>query len=259
MQKVVIIGAGNVAHHLGVAIKNAGLDILQVYSRTIESARSLGAKLKVDFISDSSQISEKADLYLVAVKDAHIKTIVAKLNMVGGVIAHTSGSISMNELSNSGKNSIGVFYPLQTFTISRTPNISEVPFFIEATSTTFSNQLIQLASVISDNVSLATSEERKKMHVAAVMVNNFTNHILLHAKKYSDENDIDFNHFLPLLSETVNKLASNTPFDAQTGPARRGDSKTVSDHINLLEGKTKEIYTLLSESIKQTYSKNDEL
>ena len=74
MKKVVVIGAGNVAHHLGVSIKKAGLDILQVYSRTIDSARSLGAKLNADFINDISKISEKADLYLIAVKDAHIKT-----------------------------------------------------------------------------------------------------------------------------------------------------------------------------------------
>lgn len=252
IQKVSIVGHGNVGHHLAIQLSKVGIEVTHIGARNHDNAKVLAEKTNAQ-VTDLNALPLDQPV-LVCVPDDAIASVLSQIDL-SIEVAYTSGSVRLNDLPQ--RENLGVFYPLQTFTISRTPNIAEVPFFIEATTTAFSNQLVQLASTISDNVSLATSEERKKMHVAAVMVNNFTNHILHQAKKYSDENDIDFKHFLPLLSETVNKLDSDSPFDAQTGPARRGDSQTISNHVDLLEGKTKEIYTLLSESIKQTYSKND--
>jgi thioredoxin reductase len=49
MMKIVLIGAGNVATHLGIALQKAGCLILQVYSRTEESASALADRLLVDY------------------------------------------------------------------------------------------------------------------------------------------------------------------------------------------------------------------
>ena len=148
---------------------------------------------------------------------------------------------------------LGVFYPLQTFTKNRIVNMKEVPFFIEATNKRFGDLLVDLASVISDNVNIATSEERSKLHLAAVFVNNFTNHILHQAKMYSDDNDVNFSHLMPLLSETIHKVKNHNPKDVQTGPAKRGDEQTIRHQMKNLEGDALAIYTLLTDSIKKTH------
>ena len=259
MKKVVVIGAGNVAHHLGVSIKNAGLDILQVYSRTIESARSLGSKLNADFISDISQISKKADLYLIAVKDAHIKTIVTKLNQVNGVIVHTSGSIAMNELSNSGKNAIGVLYPLQTF--SKTVELchSIYPICVEANTAETEKMLCGLAGKIVGvkNVYLLNSNQRKAVHVAAVFACNFSNHMHVIAEKLLEKEDMDYGLLSTLIQETSEKLLKNKPSASQTGPAKRNDQEVINDHLQFLANDpgSMELYQMITNSIIENHPK----
>lgn len=252
--KISIIGSGNVGHHLAKELSKVGVEVTHISGHNAQSDLELANVIGAGICTIENL--PKNQLAIVCVRDEAIGEI---LNQLDESIpaAYTSGSIQINNLPE--RKDLGVFYPLQTFTKDRELKISEVPFFIEATNTDFSNRLIKLASTISDNVNLASSAERKNMHVAAVMVNNFTNHILHQAKTYSDEHNIDFNHLLPLLNETVNKLKSDTPFDAQTGPARRGDQQTIEDHIKSLEGSSKEIYKLISDSIKRTYPKNDEL
>lgn len=250
IHKISIVGHGNVGHHLAIELSKAGIMVTHIGARNQSNAQNLAQIIEAEICSIENLPLDQP--VLLCVPDDEIKTVLRLINKSISV-AYTSGSVHLKDLPQ--RENLGVFYPLQTFTTTRTPNMAEVPFFIESTTRLFQDQLVQLAGSISDRVNLATSEERKKMHVVAVMVNNFTNHILYNANKYSDENKIDFNHFLPLLSETVNKLEYDSPYDAQTGPARRGDNQTIQNHIEMLNGKTKEIYILLSESIKQTYSK----
>ncbi|NRA13239.1 MAG: DUF2520 domain-containing protein [Crocinitomicaceae bacterium] len=249
-----IIGSGNVGHHLAKELSKVGVSVTHISGHNTKSDSGLANEIGAE-VCEIEKLP-KDQLVLICVRDEAINEVLEQLdNSIPA--AYTSGSIQLNDLPE--RTDLGVFYPLQTFTKGRELNISQVPFFIEATNTDFSNRLMKLASEISENVNLASSTERKNMHVAAVMVNNFTNHILHEAKTYSDEHNIDFKHFLPLLNETVNKLKSDTPYDAQTGPARRGDQQTIEDHLNSLEGLSKEIYKLISDSIKRTYPKNDEL
>jgi len=252
IQKVSIIGHGNVGHHLTIELVKAGIDVTHISSRSVSSINDISNKINA--IACEIEDLPNNQLAIICVPDDTIKQVLGRLNNVIPA-AYTSGAVQIEDLPQ--RESLGVFYPLQTFTKSKPLNMREVPFFIEATSTTFSNELVQLATTISDNVQLATSEERKKLHVAAVMVNNFTNHIFQLAKEFSDNQDISFDHLLPLIKETVNKLDSQSPFDAQTGPARRGDNQTIQDHIDSLEGTTKDIYVLLTNSIQNTYSNND--
>lgn len=252
IQKVSIIGHGNVGHHLAIELAKVGVDVSHISGRNIASSKEFANQIG----ATACEIEDLPDneLAIICVPDDAIAEVLNQLKSTTPA-AYTSGAVQIEDLPQ--RENLGVFYPLQTFTKSNALSIREVPFFIEATNTSFANGLMQLATRISDNVQLATSEERKKMHVAAVMVNNFTNHILHLAKKYSEENDINFDHLLPLLSETVQKLDSQSPYDAQTGPARRGDDQTIKEHIDSLDGITKEIYLSLTESIKQTYSSDD--
>ena len=62
--RIVLIGSGNLATNLGVALKNAGHQIVQVYSRTMEHARELATRLGAVPTHQIEQVSDNADVYI---------------------------------------------------------------------------------------------------------------------------------------------------------------------------------------------------
>lgn len=117
--KIVLIGAGNVATHLGIALQKAGCLILQVYSRTEESASALAARLSVDYTIVPDEIRRDADLYIVALKDAVLRQLAPVLvkGREQALFVHTAGSMSMDLWKGLVKR-YGVLYPMQTLASS---------------------------------------------------------------------------------------------------------------------------------------------
>ena len=247
IQNISIVGSGNVAYHLGIALKNSGLNINSIYARNEQQGIRLAEILDSQFTKELHILSY-ADLVLLCIPDDVIYDLITEIPNEN--IAYTSGSVELKQIE--GKN-IGVLYPLQTFSKKDTLEIDRVPFFIEASNKTLEKELISLAKNISTNVSIVTSEERKKYHLSAVFVNNFTNHLLYLGKKLADNNGIDWENLLPLLEETFKKNLISNPYDNQTGPAKRNDSNTIEKHLSMLDGKSREIYNIITESIKITY------
>lgn len=249
-----IIGTGNVAFHLGNALFEKGVIIEQVYGRNQQEASVLARSWNCKTTFKLSEIN--SDLVLVCVSDNAIIPLISQLPSDVNV-AYTSGAVGL--LNFHERKNVGVFYPLQTFSKSKSVKISEVPFLIEADSVEFAEDLFELAWKISDNLIFANSEDRKNYHLAAVFINNFTNHLIYQAKNHLDKNTLNWKLLLPLLTETIDKIKTIDPFDAQTGPARRKDLETIRSHEVLLEGIPKEIYTLITKSIIDTYHQNDKL
>jgi predicted short-subunit dehydrogenase-like oxidoreductase (DUF2520 family) len=255
LKNIFIIGGGNVGTHLANALVEV-VNVVGVYSINKQSAKELSSKLNVPFVSDISHIPA-CDLVLVCVNDNAVFDVVKNLSSTFQ-IAYTSGSVELISLPKLNK--LGVFYPLQTFSKNKKLNLRDVPFLIESSDEMFEKELMELASLLSINVSVANSSDRKKLHLAAVFVNNFSNHLAFLAKEYLDENNLNWDYLKPLMIETVNKLAEVSPYEAQTGPARRNDTKVIESHLSELSGTTKEIYQVLSTSIINTYlKKNDKL
>lgn len=247
IQKLSIVGLGNVGSHLFDAFLQESIQVTHVVSRSKPSEHVLATST---WIQDAKDLPLD-ELVIVCVPDDLISTVISEIP-TACPIAYTSGSVNLSNLPK--REELGVFYPLQTFTKDSPINIFEVPFFIEARSTDFASKLFDLAWVISRNVNYASSEERKKMHLAAVFINNFTNHLAYISKHYLDSEELDFEHLKPLLKETARKLESQDPFAIQTGPARRNDQEIIREHIDALENPIqKEIYRLISKSIQQTY------
>jgi predicted short-subunit dehydrogenase-like oxidoreductase (DUF2520 family) len=166
---------------------------------------------------------------------------------------HTSGAISMNKLKSNAKK--GVFYPLQTFTKNASIDFSEIPICIEAATKKDENLLKILANSISKNTYLINSTQRKSLHVAAVFVNNFVNHMYYLGEEICNKYNVPFEILHPIIKETASKIESLSPFEAQTGPAKRNDTKTIEEHLAILTANQQEIYKLLTNSITQTYGK----
>ena len=233
--KINIIGRGNVASHLCNALRDKA-DVIPVNSRTLEG------------------FDESADVSLIAVSDNAIREVAGRLPALKGILAHTSGSVPIDILKDSHTN-IGVFYPLQTFSKDVPLDYSKIPFFIEGIDKNSETILVSLARNISENVTIADSEKRKALHVASVFACNFANHLWHISDTLLKENGLTFSTILPLLEETLRKVSNVSPHDAQTGPARRHDTKVVDSHLQLLANHPdyQTIYNLLSSSISTLY------
>ncbi|MBX9851673.1 MAG: DUF2520 domain-containing protein [Cytophagaceae bacterium] len=250
--KITIIGSGNVAWHLSQALEDAGHSIQEVYSRNIDHAKKLCAKLYDAFPTDDLDFTEsEADIFLVAVSDDALESVLTDLRIPDdAIIAHTSGTrpIDVLDLLFFHK---GVFYPLQTFSKQRKISFDTIPLCIEASNDDTKKILTNLAKSITKHIYYFNSEKRKVLHVAAVFACNFTNHLMAISKEICDNEEINFQILDPLISETINKALDNDPAEMQTGPAIRQDVKTLQEHLSYLKEDLdkKEIYRMLSESI----------
>ena len=247
MINVVLLGAGNVGTHLYRALHKANnIRLVQWYNRSSGGVNV--ANNQVNMTNDLNCVAE-ADLYLVAVTDSALPEISQAIGQRKGVIAHTAGSISMNELNDHENH--GVFYPLQTFSKQKQLDFSQIPLCLEANSEENLALLKKVASALGGPIHLINSSQRKALHIAAVFVNNFVNHLYTIGSELCEEQQLPFDVLLPLIQETANKINSLAPQEAQTGPAKRGDKIILNEHLKQLNNpKQREIYTLLSAAIQ---------
>lgn len=250
MIKVTLLGAGNVGFHLYKAMhKIEDIRLIQWYNRSLEVL--LPFREQIAITDDLSKL-EEADIYLIAVADDAIPAISQSLENKKGVVAHTAGSVPMNTLENHL--AFGVFYPLQTFSKNKTVDFSTIPLCLEANTKATEKVLFDLAKTLGAPLHLISSEQRKVLHVAAVFVNNFSNHLFAIGEELCEKNQLPFSILQPLIDETIDKLKYLSPKEAQTGPALRKDQKTLDRHLNYLEKEGhQQLYSILSSSIQQQH------
>jgi predicted short-subunit dehydrogenase-like oxidoreductase (DUF2520 family) len=248
---IVIIGTGNAATVLGRKFKQAGHRIVQIFGRDASAASRLAYQLDTESTNYWSVIRKDADVYLIAVADDAISDVAKHVHVPGKVVAHTAASIKKDVLKGMSHH-YGVFYPLQSLRKDRT-ELPEVPLFIDASDDITRNKLEHLAQSISKgHVMEAGENERLKMHVAAVFVSNFVNHLYALAEDYCSKEGIDFQQLFPLIEETAQRIKSISPSNVQTGPAIRNDETTIQEHLKLLEKypKLKTVYEVMTNSIR---------
>lgn len=247
MIKVVILGSGNVAQHLiKVFLQTEEVSLVQVFARQPNQLTHLLPTAKI--VSDYQKIIE-ADVYIISVSDNAIAEVSFQLPFENRLVVHTSGSSDFSVLDK--KNRKGVFYPLQTFTKGKKVDFTPIPICLEAENEQDYQLLEQLGNSISKKVFNINSEQRKSLHVAAVFVCNFVNHLYQIGNKICEANQIPFEVLHPLIQETAQKILELTPKEAQTGPALRNDTKTIQKHLDFLSNENyKTIYNLLTQSIQ---------
>lgn len=251
--KIVLIGAGNLATHLGKALHAAGHDMVQVFSRTMQSAETLASLLDAEPLTDMAQVRDDADVYIFSVKDSALEQLVSRL--CGGekkVFLHTAGSMPMSVFQGKALH-YGVLYPMQTFSKQREVDFSIIPCFIEANDEFALKQIEGLAGQISHRVYQLSSEDRKYLHLSAVFACNFANHCYAASQELLQQHGIPFDVMLPLIDETAAKVHGMTPKEAQTGPAVRYDENVIGKQIQLLENQPyfQKIYDSMSKSIHE--------
>ena len=248
---IVIIGSGNVAAVLGRKFREAGHHIVQIYSRNAAGASELAYEWDTESTNYKSLITPNAELYVIAVPDDAIGEVITDLRFPGKVIVHTAASVPMDMLKPVSDH-FGVIYPLQSLR-KEMSYIPEIPVFFEGNDEKAKKTLGKLAESISGGqLKIANGDERLKLHVAAVVVSNFTNHLYALAEDYCRKESVDFRQLIPLIEETAKRVREVSPSQSQTGPAIRHDEETIKKHLEMLQShpQLKELYTLMTKSIQ---------
>lgn len=248
---IVIIGTGNVASVLGRKLKLAGHRIVHVFGRNASAASELAYTLDTESTNYWSMINKNAELYLIAVSDDGIKEVAEHLHLPGKIVVHTAGAVRKEVLKKISKH-YGVFYPMQSLR-KEMRNLPEIPIHIDASDENTLRVLERLAHSISGLVIHADEDSRLKLHVAAVICDNFTNHLYAMAESYCQKEKLDFKLLLPLIKETAEKVQVASPSESQTGPAARNDESTIKQHLEMLKShpELKELYEFMTESIRK--------
>ena len=257
--KTVFIGAGNVATRLAIELHRHDFDIIQIYSRTLESASALSEKVQALPVTDIESIIPDADLYMFCVKDSVLEELIKQIPGNNGLWIHTAGSMPMDIFKNH-TSKYGVLYPFQTFSKNREIDWKNIPLFIEASGNNQLDLLTAIAGQLSEKVQVVSSEKRKYIHLTGVFACNFTNHMYTLSNMMLDKAGLPLETALPLIEETCNKIHTLSPMEAQTGPAVRYDKNAIEKHLALIEDEQiREIYKLISENIHNIHNQNKEL
>lgn len=246
---VVIIGSGNVATILAKKILQAGHKITQVVGRNKANVDLLASPLNAAASYNLSEVNTNSDLYIISVSDSSIPVIADQLHLDNKLVVHTAASVSQEVLKPCSAN-YGIVYPVQTLKKEMT-SIPEIPVLVNGSNEETKNTLLEFSKGWASSVQLATDEERLKLHVAAVIVNNFTNHLFSLVQNYCKAENLNFDILSLLTKETIDIIEQNDSFNFQTGPAVRKDMSTIEKHQQLLEQHPllQEVYTCMTKSI----------
>lgn len=252
--RIVLIGAGNLATSLGHALRKAGHDILQVYSRTLESADMLARSIDALAVNDVSDIIQDADFYVISIKDSVLEEVAKGLTLCAGnpVVVHTAGSMGMDVFEGCFVN-YGVLYPMQTFSKERVVDFKDIHCFVEGVNDYSVKVISEVAESISANVHNLSSADRRYLHLAAVFACNFVNHCFALSSDILSRHGMSLDVMAPLINETVSKAYAMAPQDAQTGPAVRYDSNVIDSHCSMLDSLPmhRSVYDIMSKSIHE--------
>lgn len=257
---IIFIGAGNVATHLAKALAQHH-DIRQILARNATHAADLAMQTGAHPIVDIEALDLDVDIIIMAVSDDALVDIIASIQehhrndskrLARITWLHTAGSVSVDVFDPISPLH-GVLYPMQTFNKNLPVDIYTVPFFIEGSTSEVECQIKTLANQISANVSCLNSEDRLRLHAAAVLSCNMVTYLWSLAQSTLENIGLDFNIMQPLIQATLDKTRQVSPVEGMTGPARRGDVKTIQKHVNVLAPDIADIYSELSKRIFSIY------
>ncbi|MBR4967200.1 MAG: DUF2520 domain-containing protein [Bacteroidaceae bacterium] len=248
--RIVLVGAGNMATAIAYALQERGNTPVAVWSRTLESAALLGGRVGCAFTDDLASLPQ-ADIVIISVADNALRDVAVAVaqRFPDALLLHTAGSVPMDALREAGAIDYGVLYPMQTVNKNSVTSLENVTTFIEGCNDSVTAQIRRTAEIISNKVVYATSEQRCSLHVAAVFACNFPNAVYNMACELLQRNGLPFDAMLPLIDEAASKVHRMSPLEAQTGPARRGDENVMNAHKAMLDDELANIYETLSNYI----------
>lgn len=254
--RISIIGSGNVATHLALALYGRGHKIDQIWSRNLDHATTLAQRVEANPIDDISQLIPNANVYILAVADDAIRFLAKDIRVGNALVLHTSGATPKEVLEDCSFR-FGVLWSPQTFIRDVALEYNELPFCIEGSDPKTEDDIEEFIGMISQHIYHTNLQQRQYLHLSAVFVNNFTNGLYGIAQKICREHDVPFEILHPLVLNTARKVQWGDVRYQLTGPAVRNDTKTLAVHRKLLadDKATLQLYNRLTDLLRSL--KND--
>jgi pyrroline-5-carboxylate reductase len=256
MMKIVILGTGNVARFFLQQLAAQKVDVVQLYNHRAESAQDLSIQYGIPLVTETNAINTDADLYLFCIKDQAIAALAAGIKLKPTQTAvHCAGSQSLDLLAATGTNT-AVVWPLYSINKNKLPQERTVPLVVEASNNFAAQQAEAFAALISDHITPVSFAQRQYLHLSAVMVNNFTNHLLAIGAQICAEQSLPYDLLKPIIAQTFTSAMTQDPYSLQTGPAVRNDVRTMDVHVQLLQThpEWESLYRAISNSIEKMHS-----
>jgi predicted short-subunit dehydrogenase-like oxidoreductase (DUF2520 family) len=252
-KKIVIIGCGNVAWHIAKQL-NKKFDLMVFNHKANPLLASFKSEFNAQTYSSFKNIPANAESYFVCVNDSSIPSVIKALEKLPAAttVLITSGNFDLSSVKTKLRG-LSIFYPLQTFSKNDKIKWKETPIIIDAKNSAAILKVKLISTHFNKQVIQLDHAQRIKIHLAAVLANNFTNSLFVEAEKLvrSAKRDLGIELLLPLIKQGIRKLKNMSPKAAQTGPAKRKDAAVMQKHLELLKNNKehKQIYTLLSDLI----------
>lgn len=255
-----LIGSGNMATFVVARMQAAGHTCAGAWSRNPQSLSALCTEYGLPQLSRVSDIHDGPDAVILAVSDAAIPEIAKALQMRHTVVIHTAGSVPMSAIAIAGQHT-AVAWPVYSIRKAALPQHRAFPTVIEASGTRALEVAREFAKALSDTCYEAGAGERRWLHLAAVMGNNFVNHLLGVTADLCAEHQLPVSLLQPLIEQTVASIRTQHPAAIQTGPARRHDLGTMSQQETMLEGRPEwqALYRAISTAIMARFPLSETL
>lgn len=255
--KIGIVGSGNMAYYLGESLSQSNFPIHAVHCRNEIQGKDLAKKATAIFTTEKDEFLKTCDLFFLCVPDDEIEAVATWFQGAENkILVHHSGTKSVNILSPFS-NSAGVLWPIYSINKKSLPTHRNVPFIISTSQTQVGILLTQIADELSNIHQIMDEPSKQNLHLMAVMTNNFMNHLATITQAFAKTKQIDFEWVLPIIAQTANSIQEQEMKNRQTGPARRGDPKTIAQHLALLNThpEWQKIYQAMTDSIIEFYKK----
>ena len=231
--RISFIGSGNVATHFALAMYNRGHVIEQIYSRDLSHAQHLADRVVAEPINSFDQLRPTSNVYIIAVTDDALYDVVLDLHLNDALVLHTSGAVPIKVLKKTSSR-YGVIWSPQSFVRDVAVEYNQLPFCIEGSDEETEKEIAEFIGMISPYIYHTTFKQRQYLHLSSVFVNNFSNALYAVAQQLCKRHKIDFEILYPLIMTTAKRVQWGDVKYQLTGPAVRGDEKTLDAHRKLL-------------------------
>ncbi|MFA6456512.1 MAG: Rossmann-like and DUF2520 domain-containing protein [Bacteroidota bacterium] len=250
MKRITIIGSGAVGRSLALALSQCGVVVSGIYSEHGKTAASVAKKIKAKHAGTLEEFKTDSSIIIIAVPDGRIANVARSLSLHGAglkgkTIVHTSGALSGDELSALRRRgaSVGSFHPLQTFPKSLPlTSLKNIWFAVEGDAGAVAASK-SLAKSIGARTFLLTKKNKTLYHIAAVFASNYQVALFSVVEELASTLGIPrhqvWDIFRPLITQTLHNVFASSPAEALTGPIARGDYKTITKHLAVLESSKK--------------------
>src|SRR5690606_25237509 len=186
------------------------------------------------------------DLIILAVSDDSIQKCAQEFLNTDSILIHTSGNYQLP----LGSKQEGSIWPIYSINKNHLPDIKNIPVCCTGNNDSVKKAIHILAEELTEDVFWIEAEQKPWLHLCAVLGNNFIHHILIIMSEILEQKKIPKELLGPILTQTIALFSNSEIKYLQTGPAARGDEKTMNTHIEMLHSNPEiaQLYKAISKS-----------